>query len=123
VLLLLSEEPDYGYRPVKELQAFHFGRVDGPSVYRALAQLETDGLVESSSEAPKAGTEGRVYRMTQHGEQILRAWMGVFKEERDHLDSVLRRYRATGSVEALLAEVEGGWAGTLGSAWSSVSST
>lgn len=123
VLLLLSEEPDYGYRLVKELQAFHFGRVDGPSVYRALAQLETDGLVESSSEAPKAGTERRVYRMTQRGEQILRAWMGVIKEERDHLDSVLRRYRATGSVEALLSEVEGGWAGVLGSAWSSVSST
>jgi PadR family transcriptional regulator, regulatory protein PadR len=122
VLLLLSEKPGYGYSLVKELQGFRFGRVDGPSVYRALAQLETDGLVESSSE-PKAGHERRMYRMTEHGEQILRAWMGVIKEERDHLDSVLCRYRATGSVEAQLAEVEGGWAGIMGSAWSSVSST
>jgi glucose-6-phosphate isomerase len=30
--------------------------------------------------------------------------MGVIKEERDGLDSVLRRYMATGTIDALLAE-------------------
>jgi PadR family transcriptional regulator PadR len=123
ILLLLSEEPGYGYRLVKKLQTFRFGRVDGPSTYRALAQLETDGLVESSSEAAGSGHERRVYQLTGHGERILRAWMGVIKEERDHLDTVLRRYRATGTVDAVLADVEGGWAAVLGSVWSSVSST
>jgi hypothetical protein len=49
--------------------------------------------------------------------------MGVIKDERDCLDRVLRRYQASGTTEAALAEVEGGWAAALGHAWSPVSST
>lgn len=121
ILLLVSEKPDYGYSLVKDLQDFRFGQVERPSVYRALAQLEGDGLLESWSEAPKAGQARRVYGITDHGARALRAWMGVVKEERDCLDRVLRRYQATGTADAALAEVEGGWA--LGHAWSAVSST
>jgi PadR family transcriptional regulator PadR len=123
VLLLLSEEPGYGYNLASRLKEFRFGRVDRPSVYRALAQLEKDGLVESTPGTPKAGQERRVYGITEHGERVLRAWMGVIKEERDCLDSVLRRYMATGTIDAILAEVEGGWASVTGRAWSPVSST
>ena len=123
ILLLVSEKPGYGYNLVKELQEFRFGQVERPSVYRALAQLEGDGLVEAWSEAPKAGQARRVYGITEHGARILRAWMGVVKDERDCLDRVLRRYQATGTPDAALAEVEGGWAAALGHAWSPVSST
>jgi hypothetical protein len=49
--------------------------------------------------------------------------MGVIKEEHDCLGEVLRRYQATGTTEAVLAEVEGGWATALGFGWSPVSST
>jgi polyisoprenoid-binding protein YceI len=49
--------------------------------------------------------------------------MSVIKEEHDHLGQVLRRYQATGSTNALLAEVEGGWAAPLTPGWSPVSST
>ena len=55
VLLLLSEEPSYGYELVKGLRAFRFGEVDRPAVYRALAQLEKDSLVKSWSAESKAG--------------------------------------------------------------------
>lgn len=123
ILLLLAEQPGYGYSLVKELQTFGFGQVDRPSVYRALGQLETDGLVEASLEAPKAGSERRVYRLTAYGERILRAWMGVIKDERDHLDDVLRRYRATGTVDAVMADVDGGWCTSLGPDGSAISST
>ena len=123
ILLLLAERPGYGYSLVKELQSFGFGQVDRPSVYRALAQLETDALLEASVEAPKAGSERRVYQLTAHGERILRAWMGVIKDERDHLDDVLRRYRATGTVDAVMADVDGGWCTTLGPDGSAVSPT
>jgi hypothetical protein len=64
-----------------------------------------------------------MYHVTDLGAQVLRAWMGVIKEERDRLDGVLRRYMATGTVDALLAEVEGGLASVTGPAWSPVSST
>ena len=49
--------------------------------------------------------------------------MGVIKQERDGLDRVLRRYVATGTVDAVLAEVEGGWHAVTATPWSPVSST
>ena len=123
ILLLLSEEPGYGYGLVKELREFRFGSVDRPSVYRALAQLEGDGLVESWPGAATAGQTRRVYGLTPEGERALREWMGVIKEERVCLDAVLRRYQATGTVDAALAEVEGRWASVIGRGWSPVSAT
>jgi DNA-binding PadR family transcriptional regulator len=123
ILLLLSEEPGYGYNLVKGLKEFRFGRVDRPSVYRALAQLEADGLVESWSEASKAGNPRHVYRLTGLGEDVLRAWMGVIKEEHACLARVLQRYQATGTGDAVLAGVDGGWANVLGWPWSPVSTT
>ena len=123
VLLLLSEEAGYGYNLARRLAELRFGHVDRPSVYRALAQLEGDGLVESSPGRSKAGQERRVYEVTEQGERALRAWMGVIKDERDRLDGVLRRYMATGTIDAILAEAEGGWPSVTGRAWSPVSST
>jgi DNA-binding PadR family transcriptional regulator len=107
VLLLLSEEPSYGYNLVKSLGALRFGPVDRPSVYRTLAQLERDDLVESWPGPSTAGQERRVYRLTARGERALRTWMGVIREERDALDRVLSRYAATGTPDAVLAEAEG----------------
>ncbi len=123
ILLLLSEHPGYGYGLVPRLQEFHFGHVDRPAVYRALAQLEQDGLVQASSQNPTAGQARRVYAVTALGERVLRVWMGVIKEEHDYLGQALRRYQATGTSDAVLAEVEGGWASALGVGWSPVSST
>lgn len=123
ILLLLSEHPGYGYGLVPRLNEFRFGHVDRPAVYRALAQLEQDGLVEASSQNPKAGQSRRVYAVTELGERVLRVWMGVIKEEHDYLGQALRRYQATGTSDAVLAEVEGGWSTALGVGWSPVSST
>jgi PadR family transcriptional regulator PadR len=123
ILLLLSEHPGYGYGLVPRLEEFHFGHVDRPAVYRALAQLETDGLVEAASRNPAAGQARREYSVTSLGERVLRVWMGVIKEEHDYLGQALRRYQATGTIDAVLAEVEGGWSSALGAGWSPVSSS
>jgi DNA-binding PadR family transcriptional regulator/polyisoprenoid-binding protein YceI len=123
ILLLLSEQPGYGYGLVPRLKEFHFGHVDRPAVYRALAQLEQDGLVGASSQSPTAGQSRRVYAVTPLGERVLRLWMGVVREEHEYLGQVLRRYQATGTTDAVLAEVEGGWTSALGNGWSPVSPT
>jgi DNA-binding PadR family transcriptional regulator len=123
VLLLLSEHEGHGYSLEKDLRELNFGKIDRPTVYRALAHLEKDGLVASWSEAPTGGHERRVYGITPLGERVLGVWMSVVKEERDLLGRVLRRYQATGSADAILAEVDGGWAAALGSGWSPVSPT
>jgi len=123
ILLLLSERPGYGYGLVPRLDELRFGHVDRPAVYRALAQLERDELVWVSSQSPTAGQSRRVYQVTPLGEKVLRVWMGVIKQEHDYLGQVLRRYQSTGTTDAVLAEVEGGWAAALGVGWSPVSST
>ena len=97
ILLLLSEHPGYGYGLVPRLEEFHFGHVDRPAVYRALAQLETDGLVAGGVRGtPARARPGAVYSVTALGERVLRVWMGVIKEEHDYLGQALRRYQATG---------------------------
>jgi PadR family transcriptional regulator, regulatory protein PadR len=123
LLLLLAEEPGHGYSLTKGLEELGYGRADRPSVYRALAQLERDGLVETWPGTPKAGQARRVYGLTDEGERALRAWMGIIKQERDCLDQVLRRYVATGTIDAVLAEAVGSWAAVTGHPWSPVSST
>jgi poly-beta-hydroxybutyrate-responsive repressor len=123
ILLLLAEEPRHGYGLAKGLHEMQVGRVDRPGVYRALAQLEADGLIGSSPETSLAGPGRRVYSLTEQGEHVLRRWMGVIKQERDGLDRVLRRYVATGTVDAVLAEVEGGWQAVTATTWSAVSPT
>ena len=123
ILLLLSEHSGYGYGLVPRLEEFHFGHVDRPAVYRALAQLENDGLVQAASRSPGTGQARREYAITSLGERVLRVWMGVIKEEHDYLGQALRRYQATGTIDAVLAEVEGGWSSALGAGWSPVSST
>ena len=123
VLLLLADEPGYGYRLVKELERFRFGPIDRPSVYRTLARLERDGLVVSWADDGKSAQSRRLYRLTPEGQRALRVWMGVIKEERDRLDAVLRQYAASGGLDAALAGVEGGWGAVHGPSLSAVSPT
>ncbi len=123
ILLLLSEQPGYGYGLVPRLVEFRFGHVDRPAVYRALAQLERDGLVQVSANDHQPGQARRVYSVTPLGERVLRVWMGVIREEHAHLGEVIRRYQATATIDSVLSEVEGGWVPELDLAWSPVSTT
>ena len=118
VLLLLSERPGHGYSLHKGLQQFQFDAIDRPTIYRALARLESDALVESWTEAPKAGQTRRVYGVTALGEKVLGIWMNVIREECDCLGLVLRRYHATGTAASILDEVERDWAAALDYGWS-----
>jgi hypothetical protein len=104
-----------------QLEELQFGQVDRPAIYRALAQLEQDGLVIAADQSPTGGQARRVHAITSEGQRVLRMWMRVIKEEHDRLGQVIRRYQATGTADAVLAEVDGGWAAAFGAGWSPVS--
>lgn len=105
LLLLLSEEPRHGYRLVDALLRLGFGPVDRASVYRALGDLEADGLLYSWSASPTAGSTRHVYALTDEGVLALDEWMAIVEKERASLAAVLKRYdavlsdRATGPPE------------------------
>jgi DNA-binding PadR family transcriptional regulator len=92
LLLLLTEEPRHGYLLCDALPSLGLGRMDRPSVYRALGELESDGLVRSWDAAPIAGSTRHVHAVTPEGEQALEAWMSIVSRERNSLDLVLQRY-------------------------------
>jgi DNA-binding PadR family transcriptional regulator len=92
ILLLLAEKPRHGYRLIEPLTSLGFGPVERPQVYRALAELERDGLVRSWLEPPTAGSARHVHALTANGQQALEAWMSVIAQERACLDRVLEKY-------------------------------
>ena len=92
LLLLLAEEPRHGYLLCDALPGLGLGRMDRPSVYRALAELEGDGLVHSWDAAPTAGSTRHVHAVTPEGQQALEAWMSIVSQERNSLDLVLQRF-------------------------------
>lgn len=94
LLLLLAEEPRHGYRLVDAVLRLGFGPFDRPSIYRALGELEADGLLRSWAAAPTAGSTRQVYAVTDEGFDALAVWMGVVDEERAGLEAVLKRYDA-----------------------------
>jgi DNA-binding PadR family transcriptional regulator len=92
LLLLLAEEPRHGYRLVDSLLRLGFGPVDRPSIYRALAELESDGLLHSWEASSTAGSPRQIYGVTTEGLRQLSVWMDVVADERAALDSVLKRF-------------------------------
>ena len=92
LLLLLAEEPRHGYRLVDSLLRLGFGPVDRPSIYRALGDLESDGLLHSWEASSTAGSTRQVYGVTVDGLHMLNRWMDVVAEESAALEAVLKRY-------------------------------
>jgi DNA-binding PadR family transcriptional regulator len=94
LLLLLAEEPRHGYRLVDSLLRLGFGPFDRPSVYRALADLQSDGLLRSWEAAPTAGSTRQVYAVTGDGHSALAEWMAAVDDEQHLLAGVVKRYDA-----------------------------
>ena len=100
ILLLVSEQLRSVKRLVKDMEALGFGPIERPAVYLALGQLERDGLVTGWDGPLIAGQARKRYGITNRGSLVLRAWMGVVREERECLDRVLHRYRTGGQADA-----------------------
>ncbi|MGH9128214.1 MAG: PadR family transcriptional regulator [Acidimicrobiales bacterium] len=92
ILLMLAEEPRHGYRLVDALLSLGYGPVSRPSIYRALGELQHDGLMHSWTTDSTAGSPRQVYELTDKGTSTLESWMGVILVERDCLDRILARY-------------------------------
>ena len=73
LLCLISEEPMYGYRIIKELDkrsAGYFCFREG-TLYPALHRLEKAGLIEGKWERLPNGQERRYYHIKERGRKVL----------------------------------------------------
>jgi DNA-binding PadR family transcriptional regulator len=93
LLLLLGEEPAYGYELREKLAPMSPSPWDMGSVYRALNTMEDDGLVASSWERSAEGPRRRRYDITRAGRAVLDALAYEMSGLRDLIVEFLERYR------------------------------
>jgi len=92
VLLLLGEHPRHGYELAESLRASAFDAVKSSTVYRELAKLELDGLVQSFWQASQArGPARHMYELTDAGRADLAACADDVRDLIDHLSDFLSR--------------------------------
>ncbi|MEZ5126219.1 MAG: helix-turn-helix transcriptional regulator [Thermoleophilia bacterium] len=95
VLLTLAEGESHGYEIAGRLldQGF-LSRPDTAIVYRTLAALEADGLVDSTVRDGTGGPRRTMYSLTEAGRLELDDWADLIAERVRTLGGFLQRYRA-----------------------------
>jgi PadR family transcriptional regulator PadR len=96
-LVVLKEESSYGYVLMERLTQFGFEEINPGTLYRALRQMENEGLCESEWEISTNGNGGparRVYSVTKSGEAYLDSWAEEYEKYQKVLDSFSLAYTA-----------------------------
>jgi DNA-binding PadR family transcriptional regulator len=75
ILLALAEEDRHGYAILQAVESRLRGKLPlrTGTLYRALARLVEDGLIEELDSPPGTDSRRRIYRITKHGRGIARA--------------------------------------------------
>jgi PadR family transcriptional regulator PadR len=94
LLLLLHRSSSHGYSLQDELKEFGFAEpaVDPSVVYRALREMEEQGLLTSTWDTEGSGPPRRVYRLTAQGDQYLTRWVADLRETDRVLHSFFDAY-------------------------------
>ncbi len=92
LLLLIGEEPSHGYDLLERMGQLGVYGVDPGGLYRALRQLERDGLVRSRWETSVNGPPRRVYALNGAGWEMLRTWAITLTETHAVVSTYLDRY-------------------------------
>ena len=91
LLLLLNEQPGYGYDLVTRLKALGLDD-DSPSVYRALRTLEEKHAVSSHWHTSSTGPARHMYRLTPAGKDQLQAAVEAAAETHLAIERYLCRH-------------------------------
>jgi PadR family transcriptional regulator, regulatory protein PadR len=99
LLVLLHRESGYGYSLMDGLREFGFeaDQMDISILYRALRELETAGLVDSSWDENSLGPQRRMYTITPLGETTLAEWVESLRQRRRELEALEAAYDAVKS--------------------------
>ena len=102
LLVMLHRGQAHGYNLLNGLDEFGFNP-DGkdPSlIYRALRDMEENGLVTSEWDQDKSlGPQRRVYQITPEGETYLTAWVEDLRRTRREIDSLIHAYEQVEKLE------------------------
>ncbi|WP_448521330.1 PadR family transcriptional regulator [Pseudothermotoga sp.] len=95
VLLSIAERPIHGYDIAKKLSELGVGFEGvGPmgNLYRLLARLEAEGLVQSEWDVLGGGPARRMYKITEAGKQRLSFLADRLRFQKNLLEEFFKRY-------------------------------
>ena len=99
LLLLLAEQPRHGYELAESLRTSEFEGITTSTVYRELAKLEEDGLVQSFWQSSQArGPARHMYELTECGRADLAGCADDVRRLMSHLDEFLDRFASVDGV-------------------------
>jgi len=94
-LVLLREEPSYGYELMHTLAEFGFHEeISAGMLYRTLRRMEHEGLCKSEWDTSDDGPPQRMYSVTEAGEAYLAAWAQGCRKYQTVMDCFFRAYSA-----------------------------
>lgn len=101
VLLLLAERSRHGYELAESLRTSEFEGLTTSTVYRELAKLEAEGLVQSFWQSSQArGPARHMYELTDAGRAELAACGDDVRDLIAHLSDYLTRCELVGAPAA-----------------------
>ena len=96
LLVMLHRSEDHGYNLLNGLDEFGFnpGSKDPSLIYRALRELEDDGMVTSNWDPDSSlGPQRRVYQITPEGEAYLESWVSDLQRTRSEIDALINAFK------------------------------
>ncbi len=90
-----AAEPVYGYQIAKLIDAGdgHAPMMKQGALYPVLRSLERMALLQSNVEPSVSGPPRRYYRVTEEGREALERWTGLWNENKNFVDSILKGTR------------------------------
>jgi poly-beta-hydroxybutyrate-responsive repressor len=94
LLVMLHRGNAHGYSLSSGLDEFGFNSegLDSSIIYRALRDMEIEGLVESHWDDESMGPQRRVYSITQLGEDQLTKWVDDLRSTQEAINALLKAY-------------------------------
>ena len=98
-MTLLRRDSGHGYNLLQGLEELGFDTegMDPSVVYRALRDMEEEGLVDSRWGEESLGPRRRVYSLTGDGEDMVSASVKDLEKARDEIDRLLSAMKENGS--------------------------
>lgn len=93
LLFLMHRSPSHGYDLIDQLRDFGVVDIDPSLVYRALRDMEAEGLITSDWEDEETqGPPRRMYKLTALGNSVLQDYLEDLKNTRGRIDELIRAY-------------------------------
>jgi len=88
VLRVLYDKPLHGYKLLKETNILLAGirKLKSRSLYTILRRMEHSGLLASTWEQKSAGSDRRIYNLTDEGVEMLRKGKSMIEKQRKVLE-------------------------------------